>query len=151
MNKFLIILAENQISVSECSDGEYNPLKREGEEKQPYDRVTFWQWFQKKLDYSSEALSFVVISDEEDFSIPDDIVLSDVNHFQTDTLCTKKLQQHTKKYKVISFPLIKNLKQPLPVKEKEPKKIDANLNENLTKLNIADIFKKQTQEYKNER
>ena len=149
MNKFLIIVAENKISVSECSGGEYTPLKREGEEKQPYDKVTFWQWFQKKLDYGGEALSFVVISDEEDFSIADDIILSEVNHFQTDTLCRKKLQQHTKKHKILSFPLIESLSQPLPSQEEEPTKIDTNLNENFTKPNIADIFKKQTREYQN--
>jgi len=151
MNKFLIILAENQISVSECSDGEYTPLKLEGEEKQAYDKVSFWQWFKKKRDYSGEALSFLVISDDDNFAIPDEIKLSAINGFQIDSLCKKKLQEQSKKHTILSFPLIENLKQALAIKEKEPTKIDVNLNESLTKPNIADIFKKQTQEYKYER
>jgi len=147
-DKFIIIIENRKISIIVCEDGEYNYLKREGEERQPFEQDSFWQWFREKIDYSGEELSFVVISDDKSFSIPDDIKLSRENKFQKDTQCFERLRRYTKQSNY--YPHIKDL-EPIPKKRVNKQKKDTKngyLHKSFTQKTIADIFREETRKYR---
>jgi len=98
MDKFIIYFIDGFISVYYGDD--FIPLKYEGEEKFKYSE-DFWEWFKKKIEYSKEGLSFIVISDKE-FKIPEDIVISKKSRFTK--LPSLKVPEN---FKIYTFPEIK--------------------------------------------
>lgn len=151
-NKYFIVLVNNKISISRCENGEFFPLKIEGEEEQNYSK-NFWEWFKDKIEYDDEALSFVVISDKNDFVIAPDIVLNKINTFENDTLCKKKIETLTYRYSLLSFPAMQSISSIQEEKDLETPKetICEKTVKRSTKKTIADIFNRQTQEYENEK
>lgn len=152
-DKYLIVLLDSKITVSTCENGELSPLKREGEEEQKYEKNDFWNWFKEKIEYNNEELSFIVITNQKDFFIDKEITLSQINNFEKDLLCKKRIEKLNNKYPLLSFPsmkivnLTKNKKNiKTPKKIISPKKV-----KNITKKTVADIFNQQTQEYENEK
>jgi len=112
MDKFIIYFINNFVSVYHYED-KLTPLKYEGEEKFKYNN-NFWEWFQRKIEYSKEELSFVIISDKE-FKIPDEIVISKKSNFNN--LPPLKVPENSKIY---TFPKIKeNINE---IKKKSDKK-----------------------------
>ena len=78
---YLIKLIENKISLSEYdSDTKiFEKIKKNGEIWQEFEEGEFWRWFQKKIDYEEEELSFAIVSDRETFAINPMIQLSKIN------------------------------------------------------------------------
>jgi hypothetical protein len=153
LDKYFIVLVNGKITISGCKDGEFSPLKREGEEEQNYNEKEFWGWFKEKIEYDNEKLSFVVVSDREDFSIDKEIKISEKNSFENDNLCKKKIEKLNSKYPLFFFPFIQ-IEVTIPKKNKIeiPKKtISEKKVKNITKKTIADIFNRQTQEYENDK
>lgn len=147
-NTYLIIKRENNISLYECGvDASILPIKNKGEKEQVYNPNKFWEWFTEKIGYQNELLSFIVLNDNDDFSVPDIINLSEIHHLQTDELCKRKIEQLAEKYKLLSFPQIQNFT--IQKKKQETLKIDKEIVQNLEKYTLADIFNQRTQEYKN--
>jgi len=152
INKFIIIIENGKISILICEDGEYTYLTREGEERQPFEQDSFWQWFREKIDYNGEELSFAVIGYDKSFAIPDDIKLSRENIFQKDTQCLDRLRQYTKQSNY--YPHIKDL-EPIPQKrvnkrvnkQKNDTK-NSHLHKSFTQKTIADIFREETRKYR---
>jgi len=61
---FYIELQNNQISIKEKIKGDFQVLRREGEEEFFYDD-TFWEWFKDKIEYENEPLKFKIDSDKK--------------------------------------------------------------------------------------
>jgi len=78
---YLIELQKNKISLSEYDSDSKNftKIKKNGEVWQEFVPREFWQWFQKKVEYDDEKLSFAIISDSETFVIDETIELSKIN------------------------------------------------------------------------
>lgn len=147
---YLIIKQENNISLYECNnDAQILPIKNKGEKEQVYDSHKFWKWFMDKVDYASENLSFVVLSDNDNFTIPSDINLSEINYLQNNEPCKRKVEQLAQSYKLLSFPELKNFT--IKKKKQDIRKIDKKIIQNIEKTNLADVYNKKTQEYKNDK
>ena len=76
MTSYLIIYKEGYISIYEYNE-EFEILKYNGEEKQKFEFSQFWEWWREKVEYTNQKISFVVLTDKEEFKLPDFISLSD--------------------------------------------------------------------------
>ena len=110
MNKFIIYLIDDFISVYGF-ETEPIPLKKEGEEKFKYSS-DFWEWFQEKIDYNNEELSFIVVTNREDFAISKKIKLAETSSFKEIPL---GLQQY-KDTKIKTFPELEKIKKSVILK-----------------------------------
>lgn len=150
MNKFLIVLKDGNISISKYINAEFEVIKHEGEVKQKYDFNSFWLWFKDKIEYTDEELSFVVVTDNKEFCIPTScgICLSQTNSFDDDSFIDEKIISISKGMFVFSFPQRKERAVKASIEEKEIPKVQ--IEELLGENDIANYFRKQTQEFKNE-
>jgi len=80
MTYYLIKLFEDNISVYECLDNEQRVLKNMGEESQPYKHDDFWNWWKKKVEYQGESCVFIIITDKDEFDVPQGIQIADVTN-----------------------------------------------------------------------
>ncbi len=110
MNKFIIYLIDDFISVYGF-ETEPIPLKKEGEEKFKYSS-DFWEWFQEKIDYNNEELSFIVVTNREDFAISKKIKLAETNYIKE----TPQGIQHYKDTKIKTFPELEKIKKSVILK-----------------------------------
>ena len=143
---YLISLIKDNISVFNYVNRNLSIITNNGEETQTYNENIFWEWFKGKIEYDNQALSFVVITDEKDFSIPksSQIQLNHKNSF--DNYDINELISVPDSLFVLSFP--EHKKAPIQKKKKQIKKVvqaDELLNEN----DIVDFFRETTQSYKN--
>ena len=145
-NSYLIILQNNIISVAECEEGKLLFIKKNGEKELPYKAATFWEWFKEKIDYESEELSFIVLSDLKEFAIPKDIKIAKKSAFLSNSSCLAKIGQFQSGLHFLSFPKIDSFKP--KKREKRVTKVPQKDIGTLTKTSIADIYIKETLEYK---
>jgi hypothetical protein len=103
---FIIRCVNGWASVARLENGEAVPLKMEGEETFRYRSDEFWKWFREKTNYDSEELSFAVITDIEEFSIPSDIRIARKSGFRHAPPVLK-----TESEKVLFFPEISESEQ----------------------------------------
>ncbi len=149
MDKYFIALHNGNIAISRCENGAYVSIKKEGEDEQPYHPSEFWEWFKEKVDYDDEALSFIVVCDVDTFTIAKEIRLAKTNAFTNDASCLSKIEKYQNMFTLLSFPKIEKLdirKKSHPKKSKTPKK-EMKI---ITNTTIADIYTKETMEYKND-
>lgn len=146
---YIITVVENRVKVQEYVDGTLTLLKNRGEEEQAYDELQFWSWFKEKIEYQDEELSFVVITDNKEFLIPDsaEIKLHEKSSLDNDSYINDKILSLAKNLFVLSFP---NRIAPEPTTQKEPQKVEPKIEEPLSENAVAGYFRKQTQEFKNE-
>ena len=81
---YLIIIKNGHVSVKKYSNSdEFEMLTKNGEEQFQYSPDSFFDWFIDTIAYSSESLSFLVFSDDENlsFNIPEKIVPDEKNNF----------------------------------------------------------------------
>ncbi|MDQ7005563.1 MAG: hypothetical protein Q9N67_11860 [Ghiorsea sp.] len=76
-NCYGIKLAHGQVQCCDLARNEY--IKNNGERKWHYDDTEFWSFFLKKINYDEETLSFLILSDQNDFPIPSHIRLHHQN------------------------------------------------------------------------
>ena len=151
MNSYFILFLDEQISLYNCLNEDLMLRRVEGEKSQKYHPKKFWKWFKEKEEYEGEPLSFVIISDKKEFTIPDDIIIADKNSFSSTPSCLAKIQRLKNDYNIISIPKINNLdKVVIPKKVKKSEPIKPKI-ENITKPTIADFYKKETQRYRNDK
>ncbi len=150
MDRFFIVLQDGNISVSRYDDSEFRVIKHEGEMEQKYAPNSFWLWFKDKIEYADEELSFIIVTDDKEFSIPSSvgIKLSSTNGFDDDSFIDEKIISISKGMFVFSFPQRKERAVKATIEEKEIPKV--KIEELLGKNDIANYFRKQTQEFKNE-
>lgn len=152
MKKYFIKYVNKEISVFEVEDYEYIRLRKKGEKSWNFETSIFWEWFKDKIEYENQPISFVVVYDDE-FKIDDSINLSKNNSFKKDEIYSIKRQYEN--YSVKTFPEIE-LKEPKKSKVKPKKSISKNpekitIIERPAKKTILDVFKKQTEEYENDK
>jgi len=80
MTYYLIKLFEDNISVYECLDNEQRVLKNMGEESQSYKHDDFWNWWKKKVEYQGEPCVFIIITDKDEFDVPQGVQIADVSN-----------------------------------------------------------------------
>jgi len=132
MNYFLIKLLNNEISLYYKSRGEFEIIRYKGEEYQQFNKSSFWSWWRNKVEYDQREVSFVVITDRDEFIIPSDIILSEENLFLKYN-SIKDIEYLVEGNKLMLFP-ISNVSQQSQI-----------LSDGL----IADYYRKKTDEYQN--
>jgi len=154
ITNYLIHLVKNQISVSEYDNGILSTLKNKGEIKSDYNETKFWIWFKKKIEYDNEALSFVVITDDKEFNIPQDseITISEVNKISQN----QDIKDISKGYFILSFPKRDNSSEVIASASpyNEVKAIDeakAIISDNNKSNSLVNAFRKQTKGYRNDK
>ena len=151
MDSFLLVYTNGQISVAACIDDALKVLKYEGETSQRFQKERFWKWFKEKIEYQNEPLSFIVITDQESFAVPEDITIAQKSGFSFE--CLQKIGQKRQfnAYHIFYFPVIEKI----PPIEKGPQKRQKRVSkpkkivENLMKPTVADAYKKETRKYRN--
>lgn len=148
MGAYLLQLVNNKITVSEYENGTFTVLKNRGEKEQPYDEANFWLWFKQKIEYQDEKLSFVVVTDIKDFTIPEysEIQIDKTNYFDNNCDIDDLLLSVSQGLFVLSFPqrIISE-----PKSRKEPQKPKPKIEETPNENAIVDYFRQRTQEFKN--
>jgi len=134
---FLLKYVDEKIALMEFENNQFNYIKKNGEEWQPFDKEQFWQWFKKKISYNDEKLSFIIISDTDTFTIDSTIQLSTTNSIQHKreiaSLLTDELIAKTQLYYIPEC----KIATPQKVKKKQPIAKKGTLSEyytNKTKL-----------------
>ena len=146
MNSFVIYSFKENISVYEQISETLEPLKNKGEIEQKYNADLFWSWWKKKVEYQDEELSFIVITDNKEFSIPDDICIADKNSLSQNIINDLLVKLPTNS-KVLSFPKIENLKINY-VKVEEAKEENIEIPINIASPSLATFFRNKTNEMK---
>lgn len=122
-------------------------LKNNGEEEQVFNEKEYWTWFLKKNEYENEALSFLVLTDKDEFLLPDNIVLAESNSaMDLDIQEIQTTLDSDFELKLLAFPEINNLKiQDVVVSSnnKKPKKCVA-----IKKKGIQEYFIEKMEEYR---
>jgi len=97
---FVISLIDDHITIVEYQKSIQQSIKRNGEESWPY-QVDFWDWFRQKISYNHESISFIVITDREGFTIPEDTF----NLAQINTLKGCHIQKDDT-HRLLTFPAL---------------------------------------------
>lgn len=115
--KYYISNRDGEISIFEMQENQLKILKRDGENSQLYDYEEFWNWWEHKTVYKNEEVSFIVVTDNDWFKIPDNVNISDKNVWKS-----KEIEDIKKNIcfnqKILFFPEVKNTETPLINKNK---------------------------------
>jgi len=149
INAYIIKLIKNRVTVSEYAEGSLTVLKNRGEKEQTYHEVKFWSWFKQKIEYEDEELSFVVITDNEEFLVPPSaqINLHQTSTLDNDSYINDAIISMSHGLFVLSFPQRSTLHVQKVTEETQEEEIPE---EPLSENALASYFRKQTQGYKNE-
>jgi len=144
MRSFIIYSFKENISVYEEIDTTLEPLKNKGEIEQNYNADLFWDWWKKKVEYQDEASSFLIVTDNKEFRIPDDICIADKNSL-SQNLINDLLLTLPNNSEVFTFPKIENLKINY-IKVEEFKEEEVVVPHNISNPSLATFFRKKTNE-----
>lgn len=149
IDSYLIKYINDEISVFENNDGSLEILKKYGEEVQAFCHDDFWKWFKTKIGYKKQSISFVILSDKDEFLIDDKITIAQENSFLSNDLAVKKIQEQSGGLNIISFPDVEDLKSIKrdDVKEETAIKIEIDTR---SENNIANYFRNETKSYRDE-
>ena len=81
--KYFISHKDNNIAIFEIQENQLVVLKKDGEESHLYDVKEFWAWWDRKIHYNSEEISFIIATDEDSFEIPKSINITKTNVWKT--------------------------------------------------------------------
>ncbi len=143
MHSFVIYSFQENISIYQQIDETLEPLKNKGEIEQTYNADLFWSWWKKKVEYQYEALSFLVVTDNKEFRIPDDIYIADKNSLSQNIINDLLLTLPTNS-EVLTFPKIENL-EIIDMKVEETKEEEVVM-PNIANPSLATFFRKKTNE-----
>lgn len=136
---YLIRYVEEEISVSLYEKSKFDYLKNRGEEQQPYNALNFWEWFREKIEYDGEELKFIVISDKEEFQIPESIAIASEHQV------VKEMEVHLSRMgqnlNIFSYPKIE-IKSIQDTKKAIPREAIMTSDDS-----IANHFRKKTKAY----
>jgi len=147
MDSFLIKLIANEIAVYENEDDRFVPLKYRGEEIQTYKEDGFWNWWKEKIEYDGRVMSFVVITDREEFLIPENISICENNFFMEIAYIKRRLSDLSKGYNIFFFPKVEKFE--ITPKVIEKKEISKKENIVIKEDSLVSYFQRKTDEYKN--
>ena len=137
---YAIEFINGYISIYNDIDNEFELLKYKGEISQKFEESKFWNWFEDKISYDDEALSFIIITDNEEFKIPTNFKLN--NDFKLNRDLREFIDIKLKNYNLITYPTIKIELE--PQKTDTPKPI-----KKIKKGSINEYYINQTKLYKN--
>ncbi len=146
MNSFVIYSFKENISIYQQIDETLEPLKNRGEIEQNYNPDLFWDWWKKKVDYEDEALSFLVVTDNKEFTLPNDICIAETNSL-SQNIINDLLLRLPANSEVLTFPKIEEL-------EIDYREVEASKEEemvvpiNTANPSLASFFRKKTNEMK---
>jgi len=144
INSFIIYIFKDKISIYQQIDKTLEPLKNKGEIEQNYNADLFWSWWKKKVEYQDEASSFLVVTDNKEFRIPDDICIADKNSL-SQNIINDLLLKLPNKSEVLTFPKIENLEINY-IKVEEFKEEEVVIPHNISNPSLATFFRKKTNE-----
>lgn len=149
INAYIIKLIKGRVVVSEYAEGSLTVLKNRGEKEQAYHESKFWSWFKQKIEYKDEQLSFVVITDNEEFLIPasSNINLHQTSALDNDSYINDAIISMSHGLFVLSFPQRSTLHVQKEIEKVQEKEIQE---EPLSENALVSYFRKQTQGYKYE-
>ena len=144
MRNFVIYSFKENISVYQQIDETLEPLKNKGEIEQNYNSDLFWTWWKKKVEYQDEALSFIVVTDNKEFSLPADICIADKSSLSQNIINDLLLRLPVNS-EVLTFPKIEDLEIDYVVVE-ESKEEEIVVPMDITNPSLATFFRKKTNE-----
>ncbi len=155
MNSYFIRYIKNRIEVSKYINNNLETLKYLGETEQEYNKTKFWIWFKKKIEYEDEELSFVVVTDNKEFNIPQDsgITISAINKISQNQDINKHIRNISKGYFILSFPKRDNklLQKSSDVTASASPFNEVKIIVSNKSNSLANAFRKQTRGYKDEK
>ena len=153
---FLITYINKEITIARYRDGEFHVLKYKGEKVQEYEKDFFWEWFKQKIEYKDEPLSFVIISDQNFFLLPE-LTIAKEHGFAKDREMQSRLRELASLDKLLYIPQIQSIseevKKPKQKKQLKPTQKTEKKERTLQSQNenVSEFFRKKTREYNNEK
>jgi hypothetical protein len=144
MLSFVIYSFQENISIYQQIDETLEPLKNKGEIEQTYNADLFWAWWKKKVAYQDEALSFIVVTDNKEFSLPADICIADKSSLSQNIINDLLLRLPVNS-EVLTFPKIEDLEIDYVVVE-ESKEEEIVVPIDITNPSLATFFRRRTKE-----
>jgi hypothetical protein len=144
INSFVIYSFKENISIYQQIDETLEPLKNKGEIEQNYNPHLFWSWWKKKVEYQDEELSFLVVTDNKEFRLPDDIGIADKNSL-SQNIINDLLLKLPSNSEVLTFPKIEDLEVDY-TKVEESKDEELEIPMNMANPSLATFFRKKTNE-----
>lgn len=150
INAYVLKLINNRVVLSEYADSTLSVLKNRGEKEQAYHETKFWSWFKQKIEYKDEELSFIVITDNKEFLIPESahIKLHKTSSLDNDSYINDKIISNSDSLFVLSFPQRNTTFDKKEVQNEEEREVLQE--EILSENTLTTYFRKQTQSYRNE-
>jgi hypothetical protein len=143
---YFIKYIHNEISVQERRDDKFHYIKKNGEKDFPFESDIFWRWFKEKIAYREELeLSFVVLTDQDDFAIDDTISLAKKNHFLTDSLAIEEIQEQSAGLKIHTFPKMADF---TAIEASNAGRKPDKTHDNTGEGTLAEYFRKETKTYR---
>jgi hypothetical protein len=138
---YIIKQIKDEISVIEYQDKlEY--LKKDGEKKWRYDS-SFWEWFKEKIVYDNQELSFIIITDKDNFKIDSSIKISKTDTISKNQSLINEALALKENNKIFFYPPLKS-----SVTKSSPQKPKKSNTKPIKKGNIADFFREKTKDYR---
>jgi hypothetical protein len=140
---YTIKCIKENITVFSYIDGEFERLKNNGEKSQNFQEEIFWRWFEEKISYDDEAISFIIITDKKEFKIPNHFKLN--NSFKLDNNLKNFINRYLENYFLLTKP---NIDIPLETL-KADKITEKKVSQEIKKGSISEYFINKTKSYKN--
>lgn len=144
MDSFVIYSFNGNVSIYQQIDETLEVLKNRGEEEQNYNAHFFWSWWREKVEYEEEEVSFFVVTDNQEFTIPNDISIANKNSL-SQNIINELLLTLPLNSEVLTFPKIEDLKT-TKRDEKVFKQEETKIPTTISNPSLATFFRKKTKE-----
>lgn len=145
---FLIYELKNKITLYEYANSEFKIKKNNGEENTLFsNRSDFWKFWENKVQYQGEDVGFIILTDEDTFSIPDNInIITDIQILKEDLKDFIEIKNLIYK-NIISYPSNFDINMDIEFLENSSSEnIDKSIEEN-NSGRLREYFVKKTMEY----
>lgn len=146
MSNYFIKSIKQQVSVSRIINGELEAIKIRGDLQ--LDLSKFWLRFKQKIEYEAdESLSFIVLSDDENFKIDADIVIAEQFSSSEYELSSLIFDNRTEHQHLITFPSIDiNIEDMIPATTVNMQEDEPELEPEIEGDSLQSFFRKKTRE-----
>lgn len=145
---FLIYELKNKITLYEYANSEFKIKKNNGEENTLFsNKSDFWKFWENKVQYQDEDVGFIILTDEDTFSIPDNInIITDLQILKEDLKDFIEIKNLIYK-NIISYPSNFDINMDIEFLENSSSEnIDKSIEEN-NSGSLREYFVKKTIEY----
>lgn len=145
---FLIYELKNKITLYEYANSEFKIKKNNGEENTLFsNKSDFWKFWENKVQYQDEDVGFIILTDEDTFSIPDNInIITDLQILKEDLKDFIEIKNLIYK-NIISYPSNFDINMDIEFLENSSSEnIDKSIEEN-NSGRLREYFVKKTIEY----